>query len=689
MRIEESRTTSASPGEVWELIGDPAELGRLSERLTVTPLEPDQEVGVGARYRVLLDFGAAPVGSNVEVVEYEPGRELAWTSLTGVDHRFRLRIREGSPGGSRLTLRFGYDSPGPLGTISDFAAFRSVRSILEEAIDALARRADGAPEPAPSTPSLIGRAAHELGNVGVLARTGIVSPMRPDKPLRMALAAQRWGATLAAGVAANAIRHGDRAMLIDELGSLSWAELDRRSDAIAVGLAGLGIAEGDAVGLLCRNHRGFVEGATAVAKLGADVLLLNTAFAGPQIAEVSEREGASALIYDEEFGPLIEEAGAERIRVLAFTEGTDPTLPTLASLAAEHRRARPSAPGRDGRLTILTSGTTGTPKGATRTSMAATLDGPAGLFSRIPWRAGMTMCLPAPLFHAWGLANMGVAMGLGSTVILRRRFDAETVLADIEEHRCAGLVVVPVMLQRILALDEEVRARYDTSSLRIVAASGSALPGELATEWMDAFGDNLYNLYGSTEVSNATIATPADMRAAPGTAGKPPRGTTVKILDEDGIAVPQGERGRIFVGNAMLFDGYTGGGDKDRVGNLMATGDVGRFDAAGRLFVEGRDDEMIVSGGENLFPKEVEDTIAGHPAVLEVACIGVDDADFGKRLRAFVVASGPEPGEDEIKAHVKSRLAAFKVPREVIFLDELPRNPAGKVLKRELIEFHV
>ncbi len=176
------------------------------------------------------------------------------------------------------------------------------------------------------------------------------------------------------------------------------------------------------------------------------------------------------------------------------------------------------------------------------------------------------------------------------------------------------------------------------------------------------------------------------MRAAPGTAGKPPRGTTVKILDDDGVAVPQGERGRIFVGNAMLFDGYTGGGDKDRVGNLMATGDVGRFDAAGRLFVEGRDDEMIVSGGENLFPKEVEDTIAGHPAVLEVACIGVDDAEFGKRLRAFVVTSGAEPGEDEIKAHVKSRLAAFKVPREVIFVDELPRNPAGKVLKRELAE---
>ncbi len=689
MRIGESLQIAAAPATIWDLIGDPTELVRFSERLSVTPLDPDGDPGVGARYRVLLDFGAAPVGSNAEIVEYEPGRELAWTSLTGVDHRFRLRIRERGSGGSELTLRFGYDSPGALGTLADLAAFRSVRAILREAVDNLARAAEGRAAPPPRGPSPIARAAHELGNVGVLARAGIVSPMRPDKPLRMALAAQRWGTTLAAGVAANAIRCGDRPMLIDELGELSWAEADARTDAIAVGLGAIGVAEGDAVALLCRNHRGFVEAAVAAAKLGADVLLLNTGFAGPQIAEVCEREGAAALICDEEFGELAAEAATDRPKVLAWCETADAGAPTLERLCTEHRRGRPPTPGRSGRLTILTSGTTGTPKGATRTTTALTLDGPAGLFSRIPWRAGMTICLPAPLFHAWGLANFAVAMGLGSTVVLRRRFDPEAVLADIEQHRCAGLVVVPVMLQRILELDEEVRSRYDTSSLRIVAASGSALPGELATEWMDAFGDNLYNLYGSTEVANATIATPADMRAAPGTAGKPPRGTTVKILDGRGTPVPQGESGRIFVGNAMLFDGYTGGEDKDRVGGLMATGDVGRFDAAGRLFVEGRDDEMIVSGGENLFPKEVEDTIAAHPGVAEVACIGVDDERFGKRLRAFVVAAGERPDAEEIKAHVKGRLAGYKVPRDVVFVEELPRNSTGKVLKRELAEISV
>jgi fatty-acyl-CoA synthase len=261
------------------------------------------------------------------------------------------------------------------------------------------------------------------------------------------------------------------------------------------------------------------------------------------------------------------------------------------------------------------------------------------------------------------------------------------VLADIEEHGCEVLVVVPVMLQRMLEVPEKTRRKYDTSTLRAVCASGSALPGDLATRWMDEFGDNLYNLYGSTEVAAATLATPADMRAAPGTAGKPARGSIVRLYDEKGRAVPQGETGRIFVGNESLFGGYTGGGTKDRIDGLMSSGDVGRFDEVGRLFVQGRDDEMIVSGGENVFPKEVEDLLAEHDAVAEAAAIGVDDEKFGQRLRAFVVVeSGKKVSEDEIKEYVKDNLARYKVPREVVFIDELPRNPTGKVLKRELQE---
>jgi fatty-acyl-CoA synthase len=293
--------------------------------------------------------------------------------------------------------------------------------------------------------------------------------------------------------------------------------------------------------------------------------------------------------------------------------------------------------------------------------------------------------IAAPMFHSWGFAHFTLALPLASTIVLQRRFDPEQTLRAVAQHGADVLAVVPVMLQRILDLDPDVLARYDARRLRVIALSGSALPGELAIRAMDTFGDVLYNLYGSTEVAWATIATPEDLRAAPGTAGRPPLGTVVKLLDEAGGEVAPGASGRIFVGNEMMFDGYTGGGSKEIVDGLMSTGDVGHFDADGRLFVDGRDDEMIVSGGENVFPREVEDLLSDHEQVEEAAVVGVPDQEFGQRLKAFVVTrAGASLGEEEIKQYVKDNLARYKVPREVVFLDELPRNATGKVLKREL-----
>jgi fatty-acyl-CoA synthase len=550
---------------------------------------------------------------------------------------------------------------------------------------------DGSPSVVTTTLALPNRLLRELGNVGVLTHTGIVAPMRPDKLARMALAARTWGPTVAAGVAAGAIRFGDKPMVIDELGELSWAEMDRRTTAIAAGLAAEGVRDGDAVGVMARNHRGFIEAAVAAAKAGADLLLLNTGFAAPQIADVCEREKPTALIYDEEFSDLLASAAEGRRRVLAWTDSDAPDVPTLESLAADHKGASVPGPEHQGRVTILTSGTTGTPKGASRGAPSggagATLDAPASFLERIPWRMEMRTQLAAPLFHAWGFANFALGMALGSTYLLQRRFDPEQTLANIERHRAQALVAVPVMLQRIMDLDADVRAKYDTSSLELVAVSGSALPGDLATAWMDAFGESLYNLYGSTEVASASIASPEDMRAAPGTAGRPPRGTIVKILDQDGKELPAGETGRIFVGSTMLFEGYSGGGTKDSVDGLMSSGDVGHFDSEGRLFVEGRDDDMIVSGGENVFPQEVEDLLVRHEAVADAAAVGVDDPQFGQRLRAFVVLRpGADVDEETLRSYVKDNLANYKVPREIVFLDELPRNASGKVLRRELAE---
>jgi acyl-CoA synthetase (AMP-forming)/AMP-acid ligase II len=476
----------------------------------------------------------------------------------------------------------------------------------------------------------------------------------------------------------------DRLAVVDELGELTFAELDDRSNRLADALRSHGVRPGDGVAVMCRNHRGFVDTSLAAAKLGADILYLNTAFAAPQLVEVLEREDPTVVVHDEEFTSLLEGADT-RERVLGWVEGPAGDTVTVESMIAEGRPGEPSPPERMSRVIILTSGTTGTPKGAPRSD--AGVSAAVALLSRLPLRSGWRTHVAAPLFHTWGWAHFALAMLLGSTLVLRRRFDPEQCLRTLTEEDCDSLVVIPVMLQRIMALPQETRDSYDLSRVQVVAASGSALPGDLGTRWMDQFGDHLYNMYGSTEVAYATIATPQDLREAPGTAGKPPFATVVKIFDEDGVEVPQGTTGRIFVGNGILFEGYTGGGSKDVIDGLMATGDVGRFDEGGRLVVEGRDDDMIVSGGENVFPQEVEDCLSRHDAVADAAAIGVDDEDWGKRLKAFVVlADGAHATEDELKEHVKQNLARYKVPREVVFLDELPRNATGKVLKRVLAE---
>jgi fatty-acyl-CoA synthase len=518
----------------------------------------------------------------------------------------------------------------------------------------------------------------------VFQRAGLLRPVRPDKLGRSILTLARWGATPAAGFMSSALHYPDEPALSDELGTLTFEQIDRRTNALARALSKVGIGAGDGVAVMCRDHRGFIDATIALSKLGANALYLNTAFAGPQITEVVRRERPGALIYDEEFADLLREAGRRRKRFVAWHDEGKASDPTLDELIASSDDAELKPPSEPGRVVILTSGTTGTPKGAQRQQPGL---GPAvSLLSRIPLRARETTVIAAPLFHSWGFAHFSLGLLLSSTYVLGRRFDPEATLAAIERHRATTLVVVPVMLQRILELPDDTRWSYDTSSLRVVAVSGAALPGELAERFMDEFGEVLYNLYGSTEVAWATIATPDQLRAAPGTAGTAPRGTTLKILDEGGRELPPGSTGRIFVANELLFEGYTGGGGKQVVGEVMSTGDVGHLDEAGRLFVEGRDDEMIVSGGENVFPREVEDLLARHEAVAEVAVIGVKDEQFGQRLKAFVVKEkGADLTADEVKTHVKSNLARFKVPREVEFISQLPRNATGKVLKRELV----
>jgi fatty-acyl-CoA synthase len=530
------------------------------------------------------------------------------------------------------------------------------------------------------------RAVLEARSAAHAFRAGMLALDRPDKTAAI-LRAQREFGQLGGAMSVAAIRHAGRTGLIDERGALTFAELDKRSGALAVALRSRGLREGDCVGILARNHRGFLDATFAAAKLGARTLLLNTDFGGPQLRDVCRREGVVLLIHDQEFSGLMEGIETEQGRLLSWSEDSGPD--SLDAVIEQHHGQAPDPPGETGSVVLLTSGTTGTPKGAPRQE-SRSLHPIGALLSKVPYRARGSTYVAPPMFHGVGFTQTVLSCILGCTVITERRFKPGRVLDAITRRRPTALTVVPVMLARMVSLIEQHPGRWDTSSLRIVFCSGSQLEAELVRRAHRAIGEVIYNFYGSTEVGWATFATPEDLSVAPGTAGRPPYGTMVRLYDEAGQPLDgPGQVGRIFVGNGFEFDGYTGGGGKEVIDGLMSTGDVGHFDAAGRLFVDGRDDDMIVSGGENVFPSEVEELLITHEAIEEAAVIGVEDEEFGQRLAAYVVPRpGQELSDDDVKDFVKRNLARYKVPRDVHFLAELPRNPTGKVLKRELRAAH-
>src|SRR4051794_39291464 len=537
--------------------------------------------------------------------------------------------------------------------------------------------------------ALTDRLTETLGIVATMSRARLLAPMRPDKYLRIAAAMQRENMGITSEFAAAAQRCPDRPGLVDELGTLTWREIDQRADALAAGLQALpGGAAPKVLGIMARNHRGFVESLIAANRIGADVLLLNTSFAGPALAEIVAREDVDAVIYDEEFAESVDRALADQpdaTRIIAWTDGPQEGL-TVEQLITEHTGREPQRASTKNKVILLTSGTTGSPKGAKHSGGS---DGGPGILKaildRTPWRAEEPVVVVAPMFHAWGFSQLVFAASLACTVVTRRKFDPEATLELIDRHRATGLCVVPVMFDRIMELPDDVRNKYSGRSLRFAAASGSRMRPDVVTKFMDQFGDVIYNNYNATEAGMIATATPEDLRAAPDTAGKPAGGTEIRILDSDFNELLTGQVGTIYVRNSSQFDGYTSGKTKDFHDGFMSSGDIGRFDDAGRLFVVGRDDEMIVSGGENVYPIEVEKTLTSHSDVAEASVIGVDDEQFGQRLVAFVVLTGGSSATPDIlKQHVRDNLANYKVPREITILDELPRSSTGKIVRREL-----
>ncbi|GIF20047.1 fatty-acyl-CoA synthase [Actinoplanes tereljensis] len=513
---------------------------------------------------------------------------------------------------------------------------------------------------------------------------GIINLSRPRRLLRAAVNNARLGPQ-AALIMKAAAEHPDFPAVTDDRGTLTYRELDEQSNALAHALKELGLPDRAVVGVLARDHRGLLLAISGTARATLRLALMNTGLAKQQFAEVVAREKVRVVLYDSEFADLVEGLPDDIPRYLTWGSST-PSISdtTLDELIAAHPVTPLPLPDRPGGFIILTSGTTGLPKGAPRTKVSPLAS--ALIADRIPFPRQGAAVFASPLFHSTGFGAWTVGLSLANHAVLLRRFDAESILAAIAEHRAQMLVAVPTMLTRILALGPEVISKYDTKSLKTVFVAGSALAPELTSRFHEAFGDVVYNVYGSTEVAVASVAQPAEARRAPGTVGKPPVTVHVALYDDqDRRITGAGVHGRVFVRTGIPFEGYTDGQHKQVIDGHMATGDQGHFDAEGLLFIDGRDDDMVISGGENVYPVEVENLLAERDDVVEVAVIGVDDPDFGKRLRAFIVPTDDAARDPQvIKDHVKASLARYKVPRDVVFLDALPRNATGKVLRRDL-----
>lgn len=535
----------------------------------------------------------------------------------------------------------------------------------------------------PNPADVLQRAGIEARALLALYKAGAVGGASPAKTVEILKTLRAFG-PFGAAVRLAAIRNPESPAIADERGEITYAEFDELINRLANALLDLGLKPGDGIAMLCKNHRAPLIVGFAASRAGLRSLWLNTSFSARQATEVCDREGVDLLIHDADFAAVVASVDPRFGKYAIDVSGA--TTDDLDRLIAGGSPALPAPPAKPGRIVLLTSGTTGTPKGAPRADPKGFAI-PGGVLDRMPMRSGEATVMGPPLFHGTGLLLALLAISVGNKLVLRTKFDPEQLLADIDTHSASTICVVPVMLQRVIELGPEVINQYDTSSLKCAFTAGSQLPAAVSAQVSELIGDVIYNLYGSTEVSVATIATPADVREVPTSVGRPTLGVRIKILGDQGQELPQGETGRIFVGTTSPFEGYTGGGGKDVIDGLMATGDVGHFDPQGRLYIDGRDDEMIVSGGENVFPREVEELLVTHPAIIDAAVLGAEDEAFGQRLRAFVVLKdGESLDAAAVQEFVKENLARYKSPRDVLFLDELPRNPTGKVLKRELAE---
>ena len=477
----------------------------------------------------------------------------------------------------------------------------------------------------------------------------------------------------------------------------TYSQLDDRSTRMAKALRARGLGPGDHIAILMENNRSFLEVAWAAQRSGLYYTAINSHLRPAEVQYVLDDSGAKALIASRQMREVV--GGLDLSHVTVRISGTghlDGFEPYDDVLAAED--PVPLDDEREGREMLYSSGTTGRPKGVRKELPGTSFGDPAaapvqvaqgiGAFGGGP---GSVYLSPAPLYHAAPIVYCMSMHRLGATVVVMESFDAQQCLDLIDRHRVTHAQFVPTMFVRMLRLPPEVRERYDTSSLQLAVHAAAPCPIAVKRQMIEWWGPVIYEYYSGTEDIGSTFITPQEWLEHPGSVGRPM--SECHIVGEDGEDLPAGEAGVVYFAGGRPFEYHN---DPEKTASVTndkgwrTLGDIGYLDDDGYLYLTDRQAHMIISGGVNIYPQEAENTLAGHPAVADVAVIGVPDPEMGEAVKAVVEATDPGAAgtelADALLAHCRSELAAYKCPKTVDFVDALPRDPSGKLMKRLLRE---